>query len=88
MTPVPPIQSKDELLSWLSKKLADYTRGDPRDIAPDVSLSSYGLDSVFVLTFVGDIEDYLGIELDPTIIWDYDTLGSLAEYLLPKIGAK
>jgi acyl carrier protein len=35
----------------------------------------------------GDLQTWLEIELDPTLLYDYPTIQSLAEYLVEKINA-
>ncbi|TBU96224.1 acyl carrier protein [Phytopseudomonas dryadis] len=50
-------------------------------LACERSLSEYGLDSIVALTLVGDLEDELGVALEPTLVWDYPTVDALAHYL-------
>ena len=45
----------------------------------DTPLAELGLDSVYALTLCGDIEDEYGLDVDPTIVWDYPTIRELAE---------
>lgn len=74
--------TRDELRAWLVNHVATYTKHAPNTIATDTNLSAYGLDSVFVLTLAADIEDYLGIEVEPTLMWDYETIDALSDHLL------
>ncbi|GAB6043143.1 acyl carrier protein [Endothiovibrio diazotrophicus] len=73
--------SEDSLRHWLAERVADYVQKQPQDIEPNVPLAEYGLDSVFALTLSGDIEDHLGLVLEPTVMWDYPTVGTLAKAL-------
>ena len=75
-------QSEDNLQAWLAQRVATYVRRSPEEIEPDVPLAEYGLDSVYALTLSGDIEDYLGLSLEPTVMWDHPTLGMLVKALL------
>lgn len=72
----------DKLQHWLTGQVAEYVRRNPDDIRPDVPLSEYGLDSVFALALTGDIEDHLGLTLEPTVMWDYPTLNELSKVLV------
>ena len=71
----------DELQSWLIERVATYCREKTSSIDPNVNFSSYGLDSVFALSLVGDIEDYLGFELETTVIWDYPSIFELVNQI-------
>lgn len=56
-------------------------RLEPGSVATDRNLAEYGLDSIAALTIAGDLEDELGIELPPTLLWDHPTIDELATYL-------
>ncbi|MER5769820.1 acyl carrier protein [Streptomyces sp. NPDC001985] len=71
----------EELRAWLTERVAEYARYDG-EIRHEVPFAEYGLDSVYALAMCGDIEDHLGIEADPTIMWDHPTIVSLADALL------
>ncbi len=73
--------SVEALREWLTSKVADYAEREPDEIRPDVSLAEYGLDSMYALMLCGDIEDYLGLTVDPTVAWDYSTVDALTGYL-------
>lgn len=47
----------------------------------DRPLADYGVESVTVIGLTGDLEDWLGLELDPTMFFDHPTLDALAAYL-------
>jgi 8-amino-7-oxononanoate synthase len=42
---------------------------------------SFGLDSLKAVTLSGLLEDWIGLELSPTLFWDYPNIDSLARYL-------
>ncbi|GAA1226060.1 acyl carrier protein [Streptomyces rhizosphaericus] len=73
----------DELRSWLVGRVAEHLRMAPEEVEPDVPLSDYGLDSLYALSVVAEIEDHLGFAVDETVMWDNPTidalLGALAE---------
>jgi acyl carrier protein len=75
-------QSLESLQEWLTSRVAAYVQRTPEEIKANVPLSDYGLDSVYALTLSGDIEDHLGLSLDPTVMWDHPTIAALSEALL------
>lgn len=52
-----------------------------QEIEADVSLAEYGLDSVYAFALCGEIEDTMGIPIEPTLLWDVDTLRALTAHL-------
>jgi acyl carrier protein len=70
-----------DLHNWLTDRVADYLECAPERIRPDVSLASYGMDSMYALMLCGDIEDHLGVTVDPTVAWDYPTIDAIVDYL-------
>jgi acyl carrier protein len=73
---------EDSLNAWLVERIAGYVGRAPEEIATDVSLSEYGLDSVFALTLTGELEEYLNVDVEPTVIWDHPTIEALSRALL------
>jgi acyl carrier protein len=75
-------KSLEEASSWLIDRVAYYVRLQPGEIAADVPLADYGLDSVYAFSLSADIEDEFGVTADPTLLWDFETVAALAEYLV------
>lgn len=82
-TSVPQKDQKDAttLAEWLRERVAHYLNRPAAEIAGDVPLAEYGLDSVYALTLATEIEDEFDMELDPTVMWDYSTIAALSGYL-------
>jgi acyl carrier protein len=66
---------------WLTERVAAYGDVSAEGIDVDAPLTDLGLDSVYALTLCGDIEDTFNIDMDPSVIWDHDTIRSLADAL-------
>lgn len=47
--------------------------------------ASYGLASLEAVYLVGKLEDWLGIALDATLLWDHPTIDALAAHLAKEI---
>jgi acyl carrier protein len=75
MTPSQAVQN------WLVKQLAEQLSLDPKTISATEPLTRYGLDSIDAVTMVGDLEDWLDLELPSTLFWDYPTIEKSAQYL-------
>lgn len=82
MSELPINHSPETLRTWLTTRVATYAQRPVHEIQPGVPLAEYGLDSVYALTLTGDIEDHLGLAVEPTIMWDHPTIDALTNALL------
>jgi acyl carrier protein len=57
-----------EIQDWIVTYLARLLQVEPEEVDITVPLDSYGL-------------DWLGCEIDPTVIYDYPTVEALSEHL-------
>jgi acyl carrier protein len=73
------------LRPWLTARVAAYVQRPLHEIQSDVPLAEYGLTSVYALTLTGDLEDHLGMTIDPTVMWDHPTIDALSEVLLREL---
>ncbi|MEY9926808.1 acyl carrier protein [Catenulispora sp. GP43] len=71
----------DEIRVWLTERIAFYVDTPVERIDPEAKLAELGLDSIYVLTMCGDIEDWLGIVVDTAMVWDHPTVAALADRL-------
>ncbi|WP_111976831.1 acyl carrier protein [Algibacillus agarilyticus] len=65
-----------------SELLAERLRIDVIEVDMNKKLTSYGLDSIDAVTMIGDLEDWLDIELPSTLLWDYDTINDVAQFIV------
>lgn len=70
-----------EIQDWLAPRLAEALNLPPERIDAHAPLANYGLGSVEALVLVGDLEDWSGHSLEPTLLWDYPTLAAVAAFL-------
>jgi len=80
----------DGVYEWLSARLSLYLRRAPESIDPAVPLAEYGMDSVAALSLCGDLEEEFGLEVEPTLLWDFPTVTALVRHLtavLPDVPA-
>lgn len=73
--------SEEELRAWLAERVAEVLERAAHDIDHQTTFEAYGLHSVDAIGLSGDIEVHLGRRVDPTVIWQYPTVASLAGYL-------
>lgn len=73
--------SREVIEGWLIDKIADSLEVKPHEIDVSQDFADYGLDSVEAINISGELENYLGCRLSPTLLWDYQNIEALAEYL-------
>lgn len=74
--------SRDELRAWLAHRIAFYLDRPAANIDPTVELARYGMDSVYTISILSDVEDHLQAEVDLTEARSHRTLDDLTDYLL------
>lgn len=70
-----------KIQEWLVQYLSELVETTPEKIDAKNTFERYGLDSSAAIVLTGDLGDWLGKELDPTLIYDYPTIAALAEHL-------
>ena len=73
--------STEAIQNWLIDRLARSLKIDPHEIDIQKDFSEYGLDSVEAINLSGELESFLGCRLSPTLLWDYQNIQVLAQYL-------
>lgn len=68
--------------AWMVEKLAAYLQMKASDIDIHEPFATYGLASVDAVGLSGDLEEWLGRELAPTLLYDYPSIESLSKYLV------
>lgn len=68
---------KNWLVTWIAKEL----ELPESEINTSNSLLEYSLSSMTAMMLVGDLEEWLKIEIVPTLVWDYPSIDALVEYL-------
>jgi len=75
------VPSKTEIRDWLTKRVAEVMDLNVAEVAPSEAFSSHGLASRDVVEIAGDLEDWLGVALSPTLLYDYPTIDELSSHL-------
>jgi acyl carrier protein len=70
-----------QLADWLTTRVARYLNVPPETIDVDTPLADCGIDSVAGLELCVDLQCEKGFDVETTIVWDYATIGAIAEYL-------
>lgn len=74
-------RTQAEIQAWIVSYLAQLLEVNSDDIDIATPFDRYGLDSSAAVGMTGDLEDWLNIELEPTLVYDYPTIKALTQHL-------
>lgn len=73
----------DEIQEWLLNYMTDELNLNLDEIDLQANFSEFGLDSSTAVILTGDLGEWLGYDLDPTLLLDYPNLKALVNHLSP-----
>jgi len=73
--------TRGEIAAWLAAKVAGPLGLRPEEIDPREPLAGYGLGSIQAVALAGELEDWLGRPLPPTLAYEYPTIEELSRHL-------
>ena len=84
-------RSDRELLRWLhslaKERIAKVLDVSPRQVSLDQSFSQLGIDSLKGVEMIGRLSEDLGLDLSPTLLFEFPTLAKLTEHFVRHHGA-
>ncbi|WP_339381836.1 acyl carrier protein [Dendronalium phyllosphericum] len=75
------IPTAAEIQTWIVSYIAELLEVDAEEIDVTIPFDRYGLDSSAAVGLTGDLEDWLGREINPTLLYDYPTVEALVQHL-------
>ena len=72
---------REAIHQWLIAKVAEVLGFDAAEIDVEEPLATYGMGSIPAVSLTGDLEDWLGLELPPTLVWEHPTISALTDHL-------
>jgi acyl carrier protein len=79
--------SKENIVSYIQHYVAQLLALEAREVQTDVEFASYGLTSSTAIALIGDLEQQLGRELSPALLFEHPTIEAMAEHLASAGGA-
>ena len=78
----------EEIQDWLISRLAEALGMPADEVDVRVPFADHGLDSRTAVKLSGDLEQWLGLELPPTLVWDYPMINRMVSFLEAESAAK
>ncbi|MCX7177464.1 MAG: acyl carrier protein, partial [Proteobacteria bacterium] len=79
---LPPAERRNLLIRVLSDLVAEVLRLPRDEVAPRERLFDLGIDSLIAIELKNRLQGILGLGLSTTLLFDYPTIETLAQYLL------
>lgn len=79
-------RSAAEIERWLIEKIAARVQTEPERIAADEPIARLGVDSTEAVVLSGELQEWLGVKVPPTVAWDHPTIAAMAAFLAGKVG--
>lgn len=73
--------SSEDIEDWIVAYISRLLEISPDELDPTIPFDQYGLDSSAAIGLTGELEDWLEVEIEPTLLYDYPTVVTLAEHL-------
>ena len=77
----PGVFTPEEIQDWIVGYLARQMQVPTDSIDITAPFDSLALDSATAIGMTGDLEQWLGRPVDPTIVYDYPTIEEISEHL-------
>jgi phthiocerol/phenolphthiocerol synthesis type-I polyketide synthase C len=75
------LPSADLIAQWLTQRIAQMQRVTAADVKADAPFVSLGLDSLKHVALSGELAAWLGISVEPMLLYSHSTVASLARHI-------
>lgn len=83
--PAPKPNNIEDIKSWLANRIAAELKKDPTEIKDQIPFAQLGLDSLGAINITREIETWLEMEIDLTILYLYTNITDLSDYLIEQL---
>ncbi len=77
-----PVRQVEEIEAWLIARVATVLDLPAGDVDPRQPFADFGLDSRTAISISGELEEWLGREVPPTLVWDHPSIEAAAAFLV------
>jgi acyl carrier protein len=75
------MRTAEAIQTWLVSHLVEENGIAAEEIDVRAPFDSYGLDSMIMVTLTGELEDWLGWQLSPNLLYEYTSIETLSQHL-------
>ncbi|MGB5928658.1 MAG: beta-ketoacyl synthase N-terminal-like domain-containing protein, partial [Cyclobacteriaceae bacterium] len=81
-----PVVGYGPIVAFLREKIAAHNQVNGQSVDVHAPLEQYGLDSLAAVKLSGELSRLTGMEIQPTIVYDYPSISQIASYLTGEEG--
>ncbi|EGJ30620.1 MULTISPECIES: acyl carrier protein [Moorena] len=75
------MKTESQISEWIKKYLAEILELDPYEINEKQEFEQFGLNSSMAVFLIGDLEEWLSLELSPSLFFEFNTIGELSIHI-------
>ncbi len=79
------VDQETAVMDFIRARLAERTKVPLSDVTPSSRLIALGLQSIDAVLLCGEVEEAFEVELDPTTIFEQDTVGGFVGAVLARM---
>ena len=75
------MKTKEQISNWIKTYLAEILEVEPEKIDENYEFERFGINSSAAVSLVGDLEEWLGFELSPSLFFEFNTIAQVSAHL-------
>ncbi|MBW4696818.1 MAG: acyl carrier protein [Aphanocapsa lilacina HA4352-LM1] len=73
--------SQSAIAEWMQAYIGDFLNVDAQQVDVQTDFERFGLDSAIVVSLVSELEEWLELELSPSLLFEYPTIDAMSQHL-------
>ena len=70
-----------EISEWISAHISKHAGIDPSEVSIDADIAHFRLDSLILVNITTELEEYIPMELSPSIFWEMRTIAATSQWI-------
>ena len=75
------MKTQEQISKWIKIYLAEILEVKPEKIDENYEFERFGINSSAAVSLVGDLEEWLGFELSPSLFFEFNTITQVSTHL-------
>lgn len=82
------MKTQAQIGQWIKEYLAELLEIEPSEIDENYEFERFGINSSAAVSLVGDLEEWLGFELSPSLFFEFNTISQVSQHLAQMVQAE
>jgi acyl carrier protein len=75
------MKTQEQIGQWIQTYLAKMLEVDPEEVDRNYEFERFGMSSSAAVSLVGDLEEWLNIEISPALFFEFTTIDQVSAHL-------